>query len=140
MEKRERQTYRVESIMTEKRYFKIEYYEEWYLFDSTTISEQLVKEQAEYGYGVFANSLSPSEICERLNEQQSIIDEQKIAIDEMITDYKNLKKENEQLQKENFFLAYWKRKAMTLLMQVRRLTPRMTDEEVMEFSKELDDE
>jgi len=36
--------------------------------------------------------------------------------------------------------GYWKRKAMTLLMQVRRLTPRMTDKEVMEFSKELDDE
>ncbi len=53
--------------MSEKRYFKIEYDEEWYLFDSTTISEQLVKEQAEYGYGVFANSLSPSEICDRLN-------------------------------------------------------------------------
>ena len=36
--------------MSEKRYFKIEYDEEWYLFDSTTISEQLVKEQSEYGY------------------------------------------------------------------------------------------
>ena len=35
---------------------------------------------------------------------------------------------------------YWKSKAMTLLMQVRRLTPRMTDKEVMEFSKELEDE
>lgn len=53
--------------MTNKRYFKVEYDEEWYLFDSTTISEQLVKEQAEYGYGVFANSLSPSEIVELLN-------------------------------------------------------------------------
>ena len=51
-----------------------------------------------------------------------------------------LEKENEQLQKETVFLAYWKRKAMILLMQVRRLTPRMTDKEVMEFSKELDDE
>lgn len=54
--------------MSEKRYFKIEYDEEWYLFDSTTISEQLVKEQAEYGYGVFANSLSPSEVVDLLNE------------------------------------------------------------------------
>lgn len=59
--------------MSEKRYFKIEYDEEWYLFDSTTISEQLVKEQAEYGYGVFANSLSPSEIVRLLNEQQETI-------------------------------------------------------------------
>ena len=61
--------------MNEKRYFKIEYDEEWYLFDSTTISEQLVKEQAEYGYGVFANSLSPSEVEDLLNEQQATITE-----------------------------------------------------------------
>lgn len=54
--------------MSEKRFFRIGYDEEWYLFDSTTISEQLVKEQAEYGYGVFANSLSPSEIVDLLNE------------------------------------------------------------------------
>lgn len=53
--------------MSEKRYFTIEYDEEWYLFDSTTISKQLVKEQAEYGYGVFANSLSPSEVVDLLN-------------------------------------------------------------------------
>ena len=59
--------------MSEKRYFKIEYDEEWYLFDSATISEQLVKEQAEYGYGVFANSLSPSEVVNWLNEQEQKI-------------------------------------------------------------------
>ena len=66
--------------MSEKRYFKIEYGEEWYLFDSTTISEQLVKEQAEYGYGVFANSLSPSEVVGLLNEQQEQLDLYKEAI------------------------------------------------------------
>ena len=66
--------------MSEKRYFKVEYDEEWYLFDSNTISEELVVEQAEYGYGVFANSLSPSEICERLNEQQVTINNQKQKI------------------------------------------------------------
>ena len=36
--------------------------------------------------------------------------------------------------------GYWKSKAMTLLMQVRRLTPRMSAKEVIEFSKELEDE
>ena len=72
--------------MSEKRYFKIEYDEEWYLFDSTTISEQLVKEQAEYGYGVFANSLSPSEIEGLLNEKESRIN--------------TLVKENEQLKEK----------------------------------------
>ena len=35
---------------------------------------------------------------------------------------------------------YWKNKAMILLSQVRRLTSRMTDAEVKEFSKELEDE
>lgn len=75
-----------EKLMSEKRYFKVEYDEEWYLFDSTTISEQLVEEQAEYGYGVFANSLSPSEIVDLLNEQQSTIEA--------------LEKENEQLRKK----------------------------------------
>lgn len=76
--------------MNEKRYFKVEYDEEWYLFDSTTISEQLVKEQAEYGYGVFANSLSPSEVVKLLNEQQSEIDDLKEEIGEW-------KKENRRL-------------------------------------------
>lgn len=66
--------------MSEERYFKVEYDEEGYLFDSNTISEELVVEQAEYGYGVFANSLSPSEICERLNEQQVTINNQKQKI------------------------------------------------------------
>jgi len=32
---------------------------------------------------------------------------------------------------------YWKKNAMTLLMQVRSLTPRMTDEEVRRFNQEL---
>ena len=36
--------------------------------------------------------------------------------------------------------GYWKSKAMTLLMQVCRLTPRMSAKEVIEFGKELEDE
>lgn len=48
----------------------------------------------------------------------------------------SLSEENEQLRQEK---DYWKSKAMTLLMQIRRLTSRMTDEEVKEFSKELED-
>ena len=42
--------------------------------------------------------LRNDEVCKILNEQQAIIDEQKIAIDEMITDYKKLEKENEWLR------------------------------------------
>ena len=87
------------------------------------------------------------EICKKVIEQQATITKLKELNDDkgkriisLIRTNKTLKEENEQLQKETVFLAYWKRKAMILLMQVRRLTPRMTDEEVMEFSKELDDE
>ena len=56
-----------------------------------------------------------SDICNILNDQYSTINA--------------LKEEKE----------YWEGKAMTLLMQVRRLTSRMTDKEVEEFSKELED-
>lgn len=51
-------------------------------------------------------------------------------------DIAKCREENEQLRQER---EYWKNKAMTLLMQVRRLTPRMTDKEVKEFSKELEE-
>ena len=86
--------------MSEKRYFKVEYDEEGYLFDSNTISEELVVEQAEYGYGVFANSLSPSEICERLNEQQATINKLK-------EENERLKCMNNQLEKRlDYSIAY----------------------------------
>ena len=83
---------------------------------------------------------SIQEVVNLLNEQQVIIHRDETSIKTMMSNMEKLEKENEKLQKENVFLAYWKRKAMTLLMQVRRLTPRMTDKEVREFSKELDDE
>ena len=41
------------------------------------------------------------DVVDLLNEQQDTIGEQKIAIDELITDYKKLEKENEQLMIEN---------------------------------------
>lgn len=89
--------------LSEKRYFKVEYDEEWYLFDSTTISEQLVKEQAEYGYGVFVNSLSPSEICDRLNnlhQENQELKHYKLYEDNkrLQTIIADLKEENEQLR------------------------------------------
>ncbi len=55
-------------------------------------------------------------IVEKLNEQQDTISK--------LEEEKN----------------YWKSKAMTLLMQVCRLTPRMSAKEVIEFGKELEDE
>ena len=39
-------------------------------------------------------------LCGLLNEQQDTIGEQKIAIDELISDYKKLEKENEQLREK----------------------------------------
>ena len=44
--------------------------------------------------------LNWEDVVKKLNEQQDTIGEQKIAIDEMITDYKKLENENEQLRKE----------------------------------------
>ena len=64
-----------------------------------------------YHYGSMSNFLG---LIRLLNEQESTIS---------------------QLEEEK---EYWKSKAMTLLMQVRRLTPRMTDKEVKEFAKELE--
>ena len=48
----------------------------------------------------FGNEEDFCRLFDKLNEQQDTIGEQKIAIDELITDYKKLEKENEQLQKE----------------------------------------
>lgn len=53
-------------------------------------------------------------IVDKLNKQQNIIGEQKIAIDELITDYKNLEKENEQLQKEK---EYYREYALQYLLE-----------------------
>lgn len=85
--------------MSEKRYFKVEYDGEWYLFDSTTISEQLVKEQAEYGYGVFANSLSPSEVVDLLNKMSDEIEEVEISIKLFEDDVQN--KDNKILEQQS---------------------------------------
>ena len=44
--------------------------------------------------------LNWEDVVDLLNEQQDTIGEQKIAIDELITDYKKLEKKNEQLRKQ----------------------------------------
>lgn len=99
--------------MSEKRYFKMEYDEEWYLFDSTTISEQLVKEQAEYGYGVFANSLSPSEVVDLLNELSeengqlkkvnNLIYNENIQLRRILVNYKDLIYDVKYLEEKRVF-------------------------------------
>ena len=42
------------------------------------------------------------------------------------------------LNKQNKEIKYWKENAMTLLLQVRRLLPRMTEKEIIEYEKELE--
>lgn len=44
----------------------------------------------------------------------------------------------ELLNKQDKEIKYWKENAMTLLLLVRRLLPRMNDKEIAEYSKELE--
>lgn len=55
--------------MTEKRYFKREWEEEYYIFDSETISEKEFDEKVEYeDYQAFADSMMGDEVVDRLNQ------------------------------------------------------------------------
>ena len=59
--------------MTNKRYFKREWEEEYYIFDSTEISEEKVDEEIEYGYEIFADSMQGDKVVNKLNEQEELI-------------------------------------------------------------------
>lgn len=61
--------------MTKKRYFKKEWEEEYYIFDSTHISEEKVDEESEYDYNVFAEFMQGDEVVDKLNEQEERIRE-----------------------------------------------------------------
>lgn len=55
--------------MTAKRYFKRMWEEEYYIFDSNTISESDFEEKLEYqGYKAFEDSMMGDEVVNRLNE------------------------------------------------------------------------
>ena len=54
--------------MSEKRYYSVDYDEQYYIFDSDVIRKGRVEEEAEYSYDVFANSMSSTEIIDKLNE------------------------------------------------------------------------
>lgn len=54
--------------MTEKRYFKREWEEEYYIFDSETISEKEFDEKVEYeDYQAFVDSMQGDEVVDLLN-------------------------------------------------------------------------
>lgn len=80
--------------MTEKeRYYEKNYEEQYYIFDSKTLSEKEFEEKVEYdGYDLFADSLTPHEVVDLLNENEE------------------LKKENEDLKTSK---EYWREKCLS---------------------------
>ena len=55
--------------MTEKRYFEKRWEEEYYIFDSNTISESDFEKKLEYqDYRAFEDSMMGDEVVNRLNE------------------------------------------------------------------------
>ena len=72
--------------MTEKRYFKKEWEEEYYIFDSTHISEEKVNEESEYDYNVFARAMQGDEVVDKLNKQECNIKELQQLVEDM-SDY-----------------------------------------------------
>ena len=64
--------------MSEKRYYKKDYDELYYIFDSKTLSEKEFEEKVEYeGYDVFADSLASKEVVDLLNENEKLKQENK---------------------------------------------------------------
>jgi len=90
--------------MTENRYYKKDWEESYYIFDSNTISEDEFEERVEYeGYDVFADSLTSSEIIELLNENDKLkqhLSQLAKVNHEGVQKVQSLAKENEQLKKE----------------------------------------
>jgi uncharacterized coiled-coil protein SlyX len=87
--------------MTEKRYFKRMWEEEYYIFDSNTISESDFEEKLEYqNYKAFEDSMMGDEVVNRLNEQHETIQRLKQNITELssVDIEEELLKENEQLK------------------------------------------
>ena len=91
--------------MTEKRYFKRMWEEEYYIFDSQTISEKEFDEKVEYeDYRAFADSLMGDEVVEKLNEFNDENTELHIQNDFLKNENQHMRKlvnENKQLQERN---------------------------------------
>jgi len=82
--------------MTEnKRYFKRMWEEEYYIFDSETISEKEFDEKVEYeDYRAFEDSMQGDEVVNRLNGLDG-------TIKDLSDDYEQLLKENKELKADN---------------------------------------
>ena len=87
--------------MTAKRYFKRIWEEEYYIFDSETISENEFDEKVEYeDYQAFVDSMLGDEVVKLLNEQHETIQRLNQNVDELLSVdiEEELLKENEQLK------------------------------------------
>ena len=86
--------------MTGKRYFKRMWEDEYYIFDSYTISEKDFDEKVEYeDYKAFADSMTGEEVTDRLNKYNK-------EYFDCYNDVLRLEKENEQLkQREENLLS-----------------------------------
>ena len=87
--------------MTAKRYFKRMWEEEFYIFDSETISEKEFDEKAEYeDYQAFADSMLGDEVVNKLNQLNDENEQLKhrLAISEKANFITALEKENEELK------------------------------------------
>lgn len=59
--------------MTEKRYYEKNYEEQYYIFDSNTLTEKEFEEKIEYDdYDLFADSLTSKEVVDLLNENERL--------------------------------------------------------------------
>ena len=87
--------------MTEKRYYEKRYGDEFYIFDSNTISESDFEEKLEYqDYKAFEDSMMGDEVVNRLNELNKENEQSKM----MIATLRNIVLENEDLEKENQYI------------------------------------
>ena len=87
--------------MSDKRYFKRMWEEEYYIFDSEIISENEFDEKLEYeDYQAFADSMLGDEVVNKLNQlnDENKQLEHRLAISEKANFVTALAKENEQLK------------------------------------------
>lgn len=106
-------------MMTEKRYYEKNYEEQYYIFDSKTLTEKEFEEKIEYDdYDLFADSLTPKEVLDLLNENEKLKEEKYAYLGE-ITLYEGestkRKKENEQLKQENEELRQENKKILDII-------------------------
>lgn len=87
--------------MTEKRYFKKEWEEEYYIFDSETVTERDFEEKLDYeGYRAFEDSMMGDDVVDRLNEQHETIQSLEGQIETYDTGCKEIYNDKCRLEKE----------------------------------------